>query len=314
MLIENKVWTEKYRPKNVNDCILPLNIKQIFQSYVDKNDIPHLLLSGGAGCGKTTIARALCDQLDFEYIFINGSEERGIDVIRNTLRQFCSTVSFDGRRKAVIIDESDNLTSTTQSAMRAFIDEFANTCRFIFTCNYKNRIIEPLQSRLSSVDFIFIQDEQKKLKVELVKRLETILKDEQVEYEIPALVELIKKYYPDNRRILNELQKYAKFGRIDSGILTSTNSTKIDEIIDLLRKKNYTELRKWTASNLSDVGIILRQIYDSAYETVDRSSIPALGLLINEYQYKSSFVADQEINLMAFFTEVMTGIKFKEVN
>ena len=309
------LWVEKYRPKTIEDCILPENIKKTFTDFLTKGEVPNLLLAGPAGCGKTTVAKALCNQLGVDVYVINGSDEgRFLDTVRNTAKNFASTVSLSSsaRHKVIIIDEADNTTNDVQLLLRAFTEEFSGNCRFIFTCNYKNKIIEPLHSRCAVVEFSTNSKSKPQLAAQFFKRIQDILGKEGVEYDTKVLVELINKHFPDWRRVLNELQRYSVGGKIDSGILASFSDVSIKSLLENLKAKNFTEVRKWVASNLdNDSDIILRRIYDSLYECLGSSSIPAAVLIIAKYQYQIAFVADQEINLLAALTEIMVECEFK---
>jgi len=309
------LWVEKYRPKTIEDCILPENIKKTFTDFLTKGEVPNLLLAGPAGCGKTTVAKALCKQLGVDVYVINGSDEgRFLDTVRNTAKNFASTVSLSStaRHKVIIIDEADNTTNDVQLLLRAFTEEFSGNCRFIFTCNYKNKIIEPLHSRCAVVEFSTNSKSKPQLAAQFFKRIQDILEKESVEYETKVLVELINKHFPDWRRVLNELQRYSVSGKIDSGILATFSDVSIKSLIENLKAKNFTEVRKWVASNLdNDSDIILRRIYDSMYECLVTNSIPAAVLIIAKYQYQIAFVADQEINLLAALTEIMVECEFK---
>ena len=306
------LWVEHYRPKKINDCILPTALKKTFSEFVKKNELPNLLLSGGSGVGKTTVARALCEELDRDYMIINGSEESGIDVLRTKIKNFASTVSLSGGQKVVILDEADYLNpSSTQPALRGFIEEFHNNCRFIFTCNFKNRIIEPLHSRCSVVEFK-INGGRQKLAAQLLDRCAVILNEQKVEYDGKVVAELIMKHFPDNRRVLNELQRYSVSGQIDSGILVNLSELSMKELTLHLKEKEFTQVRKWVVDNLDNDPIkIFRKIYDNLYNYLTPSTIPAAVIIIGEYQYKSAFVADQEINLLACLTEIMSQCQFK---
>ena len=303
----NMLWVEKYRPKTIEDCVLPDRLKKPFQEYVNKKEIPNLILAGSAGVGKTTVARAMCEEIGADYILINGSDESGIDVLRTKIKGFASSVSLMGGRKVIIIDEADYLNpNSTQPAFRGVIEEFAGNCSFIFTCNYKNRIIQPLHSRCAVIDFKLQNGEKAKMATALMKRIENILKGEQVEYEPKVLAEVITKHFPDYRRVLNELQRYSSFGKIDVGVLAVDTNFKIKELVNLIKDKNFAEIRKWVANHSdNDVNLIYREIYDNLYEVLKKNSIPQAVILLAKYQYQAAFAADQEINLLAFLTEMM---------
>ena len=309
------LWVEKYRPKTVQECILPDSIKDTFQQFVDKGEIPNLLLAGPAGCGKTTIARALCEQLGADYIVINGSDEgRFLDTVRNQAKNFASTVSLSatGTHKVIIIDEADNTTHDVQLLLRANIEAFYSNCRFIFTCNYKNKIIEPLHSRCAVVEFSISGKQKQTIAAEFFRRLVSILDTERINSEKKVLAELINKHFPDWRRVLNECQRYSASGTIDSSILAEFSDVKTSDLIRKLKEKNFTEVRKWVVSNLdNDPGLILRRVYESLTDSVVPPSIPVAVLIIAKYQYQIAFVADQEINLLAALTEIMCECEFK---
>jgi len=305
------LWVENYRPRKISDCILPQALKKTFLEFVKKNELPNLLLSGGSGVGKTTVARALCEELDRDYMIINGSEESGIDILRTKIKSFASTVSLQGGQKVVILDEADYLNpQSTQPALRGFIEEFHKNCRFIFTCNFKNRIIEPLHSRCSVIEFK-INGGRQKLAGQLLDRCAVILNEQNVEYDSKVVAELIMKHFPDNRRVLNELQRYSVSGQIDSGILVNLSEVSMKELTLHLKEKEFTQVRKWVVDNLDNDPIkIFRKIYDNLYNYLTPSTIPAAVIIIGEYQYKAAFVADQEINLLACLTEVMSQCQF----
>ena len=310
------LWVEKYRPKSIEDCILPQNIKDTFQQFVDKGEIPNLLLAGPAGCGKTTIARALCEQLGSDYIIINGSDEgRFLDTVRNQAKNFASTVSLQGlgaKHKVIIIDEADNTTHDVQLLLRANIEAFYNNCRFIFTCNYKNKIIEPLHSRCAVVEFGITNKQKPTIAAKFFKRLGTILEAEGVKADQKVLAELINKHFPYWRRLLNECQRYSSSGSIDSSILVEFSDVKVNDLIKRLKEKNFTEVRKWVVNNLdNDPGVLLRRVYDALLDALENPSVPAAVLVIAKYQYQIAFVADQEINLLAALTEIMVECEFK---
>ena len=306
------LWVETYRPKNIDDCILPKSIKKTFKDFVKNNELPNLLLSGGAGVGKTTVARALCSELNTDCMIINGSEESGIDVLRTKIKQFASTVSLSGGQKVVILDEADYLNpQSTQPALRGFIEEFHRNCRFIFTCNFKNRIIEPLHSRCSVIEFK-INGNRQSLAKELLDRCSMILDEQKIEYDKKVVAELIMKHFPDNRRVLNELQRYGVSGKIDSGILVNLSEVSMKELALHLKEKEFTKVRQWVVDNIdNDPTKIFRKIYESLYNYLEPGTIPAAVILLGEYQYKSAFVADQEINLLACLTEMMSQCSFK---
>jgi len=309
------LWVEKYRPKTIEECILPENIKKTFTDFLNKGEVPNLLLAGPAGCGKTTVAKALCNELGVDVYVINGSDEgRFLDTVRNNAKNFASTVSLssDAKHKVIIIDEADNTTSDVQLLLRASIEEFANNCRFIFTCNYKNKIIEPLHSRCAVVDFSIKGKEKANLAAGFYGRLQDVLQKESIKYDSKVLIELINKHFPDWRRILNECQRYSSGGEINSGILATFSDVKINDLIKFLKDKNFAEVRKWVVGNLdNDASGLLRRVYDSCYDCLSPQSIPAAVLVIAKYQYQCAFVADQEINLLAALTEIMVECEFK---
>ena len=311
--MEKFLWVEKYRPTNVDECILPNNLKQTFKEFVKQKTIPNLILSGGAGVGKTTVATAMINEIGATSMMINGSEESGIDVLRTKIKNFASTSSLEGGRKYLILDESDYLNpQSTQPALRGFMEEFHKNCGFILTCNYKNRLIEPLHSRCSGVDFKIPKGEINKLCTQFFKRVKSILDEEAIKYDDKVILELITKYFPDWRRTLNELQKYSVSGQIDSGILVNLSEVNINELMDALKKNEFTVVRKWIVNNLdNDPNRMFRVIYDSLYDFLDGSTIPHAVIIIGDYSYKSAFVADQEINMLACMTELMGAVKFK---
>lgn len=313
--MEEFVWSQKYRPERVSDCILPDRLKNIFQSYVDSKAIPTLMLTGGPGIGKTTVALAMCNELGYDNLFINASRERGIDTLRTKITNYATTVSLTGNLKAVILDEADRMTPEAQDALRGIIEEVSSNCSFILTCNHKARIIDPIHSRCAVIDFSLKNDEKSKLAAELLKRIRFILESEGVEYEKDVLVELIKKFFPDYRRCINELQRYVAEGqgKIDSGLLSHVFSIeKINDLVKHLKAKSFINMRKWVVANSDvDPNTIYRAIYDSMYEYVDKSSIPPLVLILSKYQYQAAFVADQEINLVACLTEILVECTFK---
>ena len=306
------LWVERYRPSTIDDLILPESIKNTFRDIIGEGKIPNLILSGSPGTGKTSAAIVLCKSLNCDYIIVNGSNEgRLIETLRNKLTQYCSSVSMSGGRKVVIMDEADYMTpDTVQPAMRGFIEQYSSNCSFIFTCNYKSRIIEPIHSRCAVVDYIITNP--KKQADLFMKRCFDILKQENIEYDIPVVAELIMKHFPDFRRVLNELQRYSVSGKIDAGILLNISDASLNALMDALKTKNFKEVRSWVVNNLdNDPQKVYRMIYDKIYEKANPTSIPAIILNIAEYQYKSAFVADQEINLMACLVEIMSNAKFK---
>jgi DNA polymerase III delta prime subunit len=309
------LWVEKYRPRKIEECILPDNIKKTFLDFLDKGEVPNLLLSGPAGCGKTTVAKALCNELGVDYYVINGSDEgRFLDTVRNNAKNFASTVSLasTAKHKVIIIDEADNTTNDVQLLLRAFIEEFSGNCRFIFTCNYKNKIVEPLHSRCAVIEFGIKGKERQEIAASFFKRVKTILDEESIKYDNKVLVELINKHFPDWRRVLNEIQRYSSGGTIDAGILATFSDVKVNNLIQNLKQKNFPEVRKWVVDNLdNDSGVLMRRIYDALYTSLANSSIPAAVLVIAKYQYQIAFVADQEINLLACLTEIMVECEFK---
>ena len=309
------LWVEKYRPKTIEDCILPERTKKTFLDFLDKGEVPNLLLAGPAGCGKTTVAKALCNQLGVDVYVINGSDEgRFLDTVRNNAKNFASTVSLssDAKHKVIIIDEADNTTPDVQLLLRASIEEFSSNCRFIFTCNYKNKIIEPLHSRCAVVDFSVNAKQKPILQAEFFKRLLSIVDGERVESDKKVLIELINKHFPDWRRILNECQRYSVGGKIDSGILAHFSDVKVNDLVKNLKEKNFSQVRKWCVDNLdNDPAVLLRRIYDSLSGSLVPTSIPPAVLILAKYQYQIAFVADQEINLLACLTEIMVECKFK---
>ena len=309
------IWVEKYRPTTIDECILPKSIKQTFQDFVDRGEIPNMLLSGPPGIGKTTVAKALCNQLGADYYVINGSDEgRFLDTVRTNAKNFASTVSLtsESKHKVIIIDEADNTTSDVQLLLRASIEEFSRNCRFIFTCNYKNKIIEPLHSRCSVVDFSVNKKDKPAIAAQFFSRINHILEVERIESDKKVIIQLINKHFPDWRRVLNECQRYSVSGKIDSGILAAFSDVAVDDLVKNLKQKNFSEVRKWVVANLdNDPSVLLRRIYDTLYDTMVPTSIPAAVLVIAKYQYQMAFVADQEINLLAALTEIMVECEFK---
>jgi len=306
---------EKYRPQVIDDCILPDDTKKTFKEFVEKGEIPNLLLAGPPGIGKTTIAKALCNELGADYYVINGSDEgRFLDTVRNQAKNFASTVSLTGssKHKVIIIDEADNTGNDVQLLLRANIEAFYSNCRFIFTCNYKNKIIEPLHSRCAVIDFTIKGKQKVQLAGSFFKRLQQILDAEKIEYDEKVVAELVSKHFPDFRRVLNECQRYSTGGKIDAGILASFSDISVNELVKSLKDKNFTEVRKWVVGNLdNDASSLLRRVYDACYDCLSPATIPAAVLVIAKYQYQCAFVADQEINLLAALTEIMCECEFK---
>ena len=309
------IWVEKYRPKLIDECILPDSIKKTFQDFVTAGELPNMLLSGPPGIGKTTVAKALCEQLGADFYVINGSDEgRFLDTVRNNAKNFASTVSLtsESKHKVIIIDEADNTTSDVQLLLRASIEEFSANCRFIFTCNYKNKIIQPLHSRCTVIDFAVNKRDKPTIAAQFFSRINDILDKENIRSDKKVVAELINKHFPDWRRVLNECQRYSAGGEIDSGILASFSDVSINDLTKNLKEKNFSEVRKWVSTNLdNDTTLLFRRIYDSFYETLVANSIPAAVLILAKYQYQVAFVADQEINMLACLTEIMVECTFK---
>ena len=310
--VDEFVWCEKYRPKRVEDCIVPKRLKDIFQKFVDKKEIPNLLLTGTPGVGKTTVARAMVEELGCSYLFINSSEDRGIDTLRGKVKTFASTASFSGGRKVIILDEADYLTPEMQAALRGVIEEVSSNCTFILTCNFKGRIIEAIHSRCQHIDFAIEREEKPQMAFQLFKRIGQILDLENVKWEKEYLPKIVEKYFPDFRKTLNELQKLSINGAIDASILVHLKEIKnLDGLVTALREKDFTEMRKWVVDNTDvDSRVIFRKVYDSMYDYVSKPHIPLVVLLLAKYQYQAAFVADAEINMVAFFTELMSDVEF----
>lgn len=313
MLSDDFLWVEKYRPRMVSETILPASLKTTFQKFVDDKSIPNLLLAGTAGTGKTTVARAMLDVLKCDYIIINGSLNGNIDTLRNDIQSFASAVSLSGGRKYVILDEADYLNpNSTQPALRNFMEEFSKNCGFILTCNFKSKILEPLHSRCSVVEFKIPKEERQQMAAQFYKRVCGILDTERVKYDAKAVAGVITKHFPDFRRVLNELQRYSATGSIDTGILTNISEENINKLIGFLKEKNFTEMRKWVGMNSDlDYTTFFRKLYDMSSSVIVPNSVPVLVLKIADYQYKAAFVADQEINTVALLTELMVECEFK---
>jgi DNA polymerase III delta prime subunit len=309
------LWVEEYRPHTLEDCILPVNIKNSFKGFIEQKEIPNLLLCGSAGVGKTTVAKAVCDEIGASYIVINGSDEgRFLDTVRNKVRQFATTVSLTSRsaHKVVIIDEADNTSSDVQLALRAAVEEFHSNCRFIFTCNFPNKIIDPLHSRCTVIDFKIRGEEADKLQAKFFVRLKSILDENQVEYDEKVLVKVVRRYYPDWRRLINECQRFSVGGTISSAVLVDVADITIDDLLKSLKNREFTNVKKWVVENIdNDPNLVMRRIYDVLYDNLKAASIPEAVLIIAKYQYQISFVADQEINLLACLTEIMMSCEFK---
>lgn len=311
-MLENTLWVEKYRPKTIDECILPPELKEYFKSIVESKDIPNLLLYGKAGCGKTTVAKALCEELGLDYLFINGSENGGIDTLRVTIRNFASTRALNGKIKTVIIDEADYLNATSfQPAFRSFIEEFSSNCRFVLTCNNKNKIIAPLHSRLTGVDFSLKNDDKPTIAKMFFKRVLQILKNENVEVNNDVVASIIQKYFPDFRKTINEFQRNCSDGKISDRILSQSSDVEVQELVKILKSKDWSAMRQWVADNMAnhDAPTLFRSIYDNVIDKTD--SAPHLVVLIGEYQYKSAFVMDQEVNFVAFLTEVLANVDIR---
>jgi DNA polymerase III delta prime subunit len=311
---EQFLWVEKYRPQKIDDCILPESLKKTFKDYVAQGELPHFLLCGTAGVGKTTIAKALCNEIGAEYVILNGSDTGGhIDTLRTTIKGFATSVSLTDAKKVIILDEADYLqANSTQPALRNYMEEFSANCRFIFTANYKNRIIEPIHSRCAVIEFKIDTKEKQEIAAAFFKRATSILKQENIEFDPKVVAELVTKHFPDYRRILNELQRYSVSGKIDSGILVNMSQESFKGLVKLLKDKDFTEVRKWVAKNSdADTTSLFRELYDTATTNMDVNSIPQMILILADYQYKAAFVADHELNIMAALTEIMAQCKFK---
>jgi DNA polymerase III delta prime subunit len=307
------LWVEAHRPRKIEDCILPSNLKKTFQTFVDNREVPNLLLCGTPGTGKTTVAKALLEEIGCDYIVINGSMNGNIDTLRTEIREFASTISFTGGRKYVILDEADYLNpNSTQPALRNFMEEYSKNCGFILTCNFKNRIIEPLHSRCSVIEFKITKEDKPRIAAQFFKSVCSILKKENVEHDEKAVAEYITKYFPDFRRTINELQRYSAIGKIDSGILSNTQDQNFKQLIASIKDKNFTEVRKWVVENSDvDSSVFFRTFYDMSSNVCSKQSIPQLILILADYQYKNAFVADSELNIMACLVEIMSDCEFK---
>jgi DNA polymerase III delta prime subunit len=309
--MEQFLWTEKYRPQTVEDCILPERLKVPFQEYINQKQIPNLLLTGGAGVGKTSVAKAMCNEIGCDYMVINGSDENGVATIRIKISNYASSMSFAGGRKVIIIDEADYLTPNAQAILRNAMEEFSTNCSFIFTCNYKAKIIDPLHSRCAVIDFGMKNDEKQKMATDFLKRILSVLDSQKIEYEKKVVAELVMKHFPDFRRVINELQRYAQLGKIDVGILAQIGDVSITQIVKHLKEKDFTAIRKWAATTDIDATTFYRKLYDNLYDILKPSSIPQIVIILADYQYKQAFVADQEINLVACLTQIMADGEFK---
>lgn len=312
-MLDEFLWVEKYRPKKIEDTILPVELKTTFQQFVNQENIPNLLLNGPAGCGKTTVARAMLEELGCDYIVINGSMNGNIDTLRNEIKNFASAVSLSGGRKYVILDEADYLNAnSTQPALRNFMEEYSKNCGFILTCNFKNRIIDPLHSRCTVIDFKIKKSELPTLATQMMKRLIGILGNENIEYDKAVVAEVLKKHFPDWRRVINELQRYSATGKIDSGILVNLQEVSLKELMSMLKERDFTNMRKWVGENVdNDADVIYRKIFDQANQYLTTSSVPMVILIIGKYQYQHAFAADSEINLVCCLTEIMMEAEWK---
>jgi DNA polymerase III delta prime subunit len=309
--VTNLLWVEKYRPSTLSDCILPNDLSIIFNGMVKEGKIPNMLFYGKAGTGKTTVARALAKDIDMDSMLINCSEDKGIDTLRVKIRQYASTISLTGKGKLIILDEFDYATTAIQTGLRGAIEEFANNCRFVLTCNYKNRVIDPLHSRCTGIDFSIPADEKANIATQILSRVEYILKQENVPYEIPVLANLIKKHFPDIRRIINELQKYSSYEKIDVGILSQGSCDSYKELLGYMKKKDFAACRKWVMQNIDlNTSEFFKRLYNELYVALKPASVPQAILIIAEYQYKSAFASDQEINTMAMVVQLMMDCEF----
>lgn len=311
MIIEHLLWCERYRPQKVADCILPERLKTPFQEYVNQNHIPNLLLSGSAGVGKTTVAKALCKEIGCDYMVLNGSDENGVDTIRTKIKSYASSMSFSGGRKVIILDEADYLTPNAQAILRNAIEEFETNCSFIFTCNFKAKIMDALHSRCAVIDFTLKNEEKEEMAASFFKRIIGILQTEKIEYEQKVVAEIVKKHFPDFRRTINELQRFSQFGKIDIGVLAQVTDVSLSDVTKFLKEKDFKNIRKWVASNQIDSQTIFRKLYDSLYDILVPQSIPQAVIILADYQYKAAFVADAEINIVACLTELMVNLEFK---
>lgn len=310
---EEFLWSQKYRPKKVVDCVLPERLKKVFQDYVDNKSIPNLMLTGTAGVGKTTVAIAMCEEVGLSYMFINSSEERGIDTLRTKIKNYASTMSFSGTKKVIILDEADYITPDAQAALRGLIEEFSSNCTFIFTCNFKSRLIDAIHSRCCVVDFTLKPDEKPRMAAQFFTKVCIILNKENITYDKQALIKIVEKFFPDYRRTLNELQRYASSGTIDASVVALMSDIRnLNNLIKNLKDKNFSEMRKWVAQNSDiDPARMYRKIYDGLYDYLKPESIPQAVVIIAKYQYQAAFVADQEINLVACLTEIMVDCEVK---
>jgi len=308
----SSLWVEKYRPKTIEECVLPERLKTIFQEFVDKGEFPHLILAGTAGTGKTTVAKALCEQLGMDYLFLNGSDENGIDTFRMKIKGYASSMSLMGGKKAIIIDEADYLNANSvQPALRGALEEFEDNCRFIFTCNHKNRIIPEIHSRCTVIDYRLKPEEKPKMARDFMRIIDHILKTEEVSFDLKVLPDFIMKFFPDFRKTINELQTYANRGTVDAGILSVSSDVSLKELVASLKDRNFRSMRQWVAQNGNDdAARLYRRIYDHLYEILKKESIPPAVIILAKYQYQAAFVADQELNLTACLTEMMAECEF----